>query len=67
MIYLSTFKATSDLIVICMTIDRVRMIGNIAQVRLQSLRQEEEKFKNWSIYCQINVLSLTPEMYCHFG
>jgi len=20
-----------------------------------------------SIYCQINVLSLTPEMYCHFG
>ena len=36
-----------------MTIDRVRMIGNIAQVRLQSLRQEEEKFKNWSIYCQI--------------
>ena len=36
-----------------MTIDRVRMIGNIAQVRLQSLRQGEEKFKNWSIYCQI--------------
>ena len=36
-----------------MTIDRCRMIGNIAQVRLQNLRQEGEKDKNWFVYCQL--------------
>ena len=36
-----------------MTIDRCRMIGDIAQVKLQSLRKEAEKAKNWVAYCQL--------------
>lgn len=47
----NAFKATSDLIVILMTIDRCKMIGNIAKVQLQVLRDQS---KQTSVYWQIS-------------
>ena len=48
----NAFKALSDFIVICMTIDRCRVISNIEGVRLHAIRGEEEE-KHWSVYLQL--------------
>ena len=50
----NALKATSDFIVICMTIDRCRMISNIAEERLGSLRRQlGEKHSFWPVCIEI--------------
>ncbi len=50
----NAFKATSDFIVISMTIDRYRVISNIEAVRLFAMRSDEVvNAIPWSVYLQI--------------
>jgi hypothetical protein len=49
----NALKATSDFIVILMTLDRCRKIGNIAAMRLQFLRVDDDREKSRSVYMQL--------------
>ena len=52
----NSFKSTSDFIVICMTIDRCRVMKNITDLRIQALRKEAIKEDvSWNVYFQIVV------------
>ncbi len=64
----NSLKATSDIIVIFMTVDRCRMMGDIAQIRLQTLRSENDR--PWPVYCQLLgafVFSLVMHLPYFFG
>ena len=50
----NSFKATSDFIVICMTINRCQVMGNITEMRIQALRKySNENTTSWNAYFQI--------------
>ena len=50
----NSFKSTSDFIVICMTINRCRVMKNITELRIQALRkQATNENTSWSVYFQL--------------
>ena len=50
----NSFKSTSDFIVICMTINRCRVMKNITEMRIQALRrQATNEHTSWSVYFQL--------------
>lgn len=50
----NAFKAISDFIVILMTVDRYRIMGDITEIRLQTLRKNtKEDRKHWTVFAQI--------------
>ena len=50
----NSFKSTSDFIVICMTINRCRVMKNITELRIQALRrQATNEHTSWSVYFQL--------------
>ena len=49
----NSFKATSDFIVICMTINRCQVMGNITEMRIQALQKYSNENTSWNAYFQI--------------
>ena len=55
----NTFKSTSDYIVICMTINRCRVMKSITDLRIQELRKEAVRENvSWNVYLQILIALL---------
>ena len=53
----NAFKATSDFIVICMTINRFYVMENITELRIQALRKNTNgQEKKWTIYLQLLIV-----------
>ena len=52
----NSFKASSDFIVICMTVNRCQVMGNITGMRIQALRKDaitSNENTSWNTYFQI--------------
>ena len=56
----NAFKATSDFIVICMTINRSYVMRNITELRIQTLHKNtngiSQRKTEWSVYLQLSVV-----------